>query len=958
MKTINYLARLSILLGVVLFSHQIIAQSTIAGTISDEAGEPLIGANIVVKNTTEGTTSEFDGSFSLTTNSSFPVVLVASFTGFNTEEFSVDAPTTSLALVLSEGILIGEEVVVSASRRREKVQEAPASVSVLSARKLEATPNIDAPRNLINLPGVQIQQQSAARINIALRAGAGLFGTSAFPIMDYRSLVGPGIGTFDVLNSPINNIDLAQIEVVRGPGSALYGPGVTSGVVHFITKNPIDFPGTTVELIGGELSTYGASIRHAGVGENKKFGYKINASYKTGGEFTLDPVVDAAQIARFQTQIVQPGVSNGVVDATLPATTLLTQQDLDPDMDGNPMQDDWSNAQINGTLEFRPNANTTFSVTGGYNTASAVFYNSQGEGLSQAKEFYGQARIQSGGFFAQAFYVDNDGGGQDRPTFLYQTGNRTPVGRQQIEAQVQYNFDTPDFLNASWTVGADYRQSISDTENLVYGRNEDDDDYNLYGGYVQGKFGLGDYFDLVLAGRYDQFNFIDEGAFAPRAALVYKASPKHTFRATYNRAKSPNSSALQNNIDFPLATVIPGALDIWLYGNKTSQTFNNPMIDWTVPGLPSLPVGATQGFPLAFVYGAVTPAVLEGIAGAVGTLLTPDQFALLQALLTNPANAPTGSTGQLFGINLFNQTPLGILPAPETKIATEETFEIGYKGLFADKLGVTLDIWNRKSRDFSLFTAISPAYTLLNADFSGDLGSAVAGTLQPQLLNTLIALGVDPVTAGAQATAFAGLLGQAYSDAGAAFASQIATFLPGGAFPFIATTPTDNVPQDGATHIAAGYRGFDEIQYWGIDFGLEYFVSDDLSIFGNYSWLEENEFMPNPVDAEGASPLPFFLNAPTNKFRLGFLYTPQEGFRANLSFQHDPSFNSDLGQFSGPTDEKNVIDAGIGYKWDNGLSIDLTATNLFDNEYRAFPNMPMIGRRVLGKVTYTFGTDQ
>ena len=62
--------------------------------------------------------------------------------------------------------------------------------------------------------------------------------------MDYRSLVGPGIGTFQSDQSGISRIDLERIEVVRGPGSALYGPGVTSGVIHFITKNPIDHPGT------------------------------------------------------------------------------------------------------------------------------------------------------------------------------------------------------------------------------------------------------------------------------------------------------------------------------------------------------------------------------------------------------------------------------------------------------------------------------------------------------------------------------------------------------------------------------------------------------------------------------------------------------------------------------------------------------------------------------------------
>ena len=90
-----------------------------------------------------------------------------------------------------EGATIGNEVVVSASRRAEKVQDAPASITVISARKLAASPNGNPVRNLVNAPGVTIQQQSAARINVQLRGDGGIFGSASFPILDYRSLSGP-----------------------------------------------------------------------------------------------------------------------------------------------------------------------------------------------------------------------------------------------------------------------------------------------------------------------------------------------------------------------------------------------------------------------------------------------------------------------------------------------------------------------------------------------------------------------------------------------------------------------------------------------------------------------------------------------------------------------------------------------------------------------------------------------
>ena len=77
------------------------------------------------------------------------------------------------------------------------------------------------------------------------------------------------------------------------------------------------------------------------------------------------------------------------------------------------MQNDYYNFSANATLEFRPADDLSIFLSGGYNEASAVFYNDLGEGLAQAKEIWTQARLQKGGLFAQLFYVDNDGGKKD-----------------------------------------------------------------------------------------------------------------------------------------------------------------------------------------------------------------------------------------------------------------------------------------------------------------------------------------------------------------------------------------------------------------------------------------------------------------------------------------------------------------------------------------------------------------
>ncbi len=932
------------------------------GHKGNSCGEPLIGTNILLSGTATGTTTDIDGKFSISNDAPFPWTLDVSYTGYASQEIEVASASSTIAIQLVPGAVIGQEVVISASRRREKVQEAPASITVLNARKLEASPNDNPVRNLINAPGVTIQQQSAARINIQLRGDGGLFGSASFPILDYRSLVGPGLGTFDNLNSPLNNIDIERIEVVRGPGSALYGPGVTSGVVHFISKSPIDKPGSTIQLIGGELSTFGVAARHA-TKVSDKFGFKINAVYKRGDEFTLDPndERDAQQIALFQPTVSEPAVTNGVVDATKEGRQLLDQNDLDPDGDGNFMQDFWNQTVLTAALEFRPQDDLSVNIAGGFNNASAVFYNSQGEGLSQATETWAQARMQKGGFFAQAFYLRNNGGSDEKPTFLYQTGNITTINREQLEAQLQYNFDLPNFLNSNWTAGFDYRNSTADTRNFVYGRNEEDDDFGIAGLYLQTKLELAKQLDLVLAARGDRFNFTDENAFSPRAVLVYKPSTTHTMRFGYNQAWGAPSQ-LQVNIDFPVSSPVPGAFDIWLLGNKEAQTFAaNPEIKWNgLLPFPNVPVG-TPGMPLGFVQGAVTQAAGADILAQVATSLVaanPTLEALIpsiNAFLTNPANFADGTTGTLLGINLFNQQPLGTSSAPAAALRKETTWEFGYKGLIANKLAVSLDIYNRAIDGATLFTAISPSYGLLGLDQMGsDLGAGVAAKLTPFLTTELEKVGLDPATAAATAAQVAAAYGAGYTAGGNAFADGIAPLANGF---ILGAVETQEVPDNGVTHVAAGYRTFEEYSYTGVDFGLEYYVDADLSFFGNYSYISENIFNPVIRGTDGATEMTS-ISAPKNKFRLGANYAPELGFRANLAFQHDDTYTVFLGQFSGETDVRNLVDLGIGYKFDNGLSIDVSAQNLFGTEYRYFPGFPKIGRRTLVTLTYNFGQEK
>ena len=947
---------------VMLASATMLAQTTITGVVKDaQTGETLLGANVKVSGKAIGTTSDFDGKFLLKVNDAPPFTIEISMLGFKAVSVEITKNNQEVMVSLEEDSTSLEEIVFSASRRRQKVQEAPASVSIITPKDiLNSAAVVDPVMNLANIAGVQIQQQSANSINIEMRAGSGVFGTSTFPILDYRYLVTPASGQFNNYQTGMSNIDIQRVEVVRGAASALYGPGVTSGVVHFMSKSAIDYPGTTVEMLGGTLSTTGMTVRHAFKNDNDKFGFKVNVRYQKGTDFELDPVADADFIASQQTSISQPAIVNGRVDPTQPGETLLTLSDLDDNGDGNPIATEYKNYSANVHLEFRPTDNTTAFLSGGFASGGGLMFNSQGIGYSQGKDYWTQARIQSGGLFAQVFYNYNNGGDAENPTFLYASGLRQVAKRSSLEAQLQYNFDIPKFLNSNFTIGSDYRNTKSDSANTLFGINEDRDDYIITGAYLQGTSVISDKLELTYAGRYDKFNFIDEGAFAPRVALVFKADENHTFRASFNRANT-GPTALQQNIDFPVSVLAPGIADVWLSGQYAPQVFpDNPTIDLSIPGLPDLPYGATQ-FPLAYAYGAVAAPTL----GALYNGLAGNPFLGVVQNFFNTYTGGTGGTGQLVGYNLFNGEPMDeLVGTGRSAIETLNSFEIGYKGLIANKLSVALDVYTYERKGFTQFTAIGPTFNLVGADFANDLGAQVAADFasSPGVTADMEAFyasqgwpltGIPAFGIPSSSDAIAGLAaasGGAFAQGGAGFDAQISPL-----YPIIGTVETTSVPQgDGLMHIPAGYRRFDGAtrSHFGADLAMEYFLNDDLTLWLNTSWLSQTEWIPGESNDDG---LPFssYLNAPKFKYRAGVQYA-KDKVRGAIAFQHDDSFNSNQGFFSGEVQEKNLFDVNIGYNVSDNLKLDLSATNVLDQKYRAFPNMPVIGRRTVLKLTFDY----
>jgi iron complex outermembrane receptor protein len=961
-------------MAVILFGS-VYSQTQISGTVMDsDSMEAIPGVNVIIDGTNFGTVTDFDGNFVINTSQGAPLTLIVSYMGYSAERVDVTSTSQNINVMLSAGQNL-EEVIISASRSAQKVTDAPASVSVISSRQIENSAQVAEPsRILVSVPGVQIQQQTANSMNIEMRAGSGVFGTSTYIMRDNRGLITPAAGTFFSFQQGLSNLDLASVEIVRGAAGVLYGPGVTSGVVHFRSKSPIDYTGNAVSMWGGDLNTFGSEFRIARANDNKTFGWKINARVNSGDDFTYDDEAElAANVGGINSIIRQPVITNMAVDPLLSANGDI----LYDFTGGNAILDTYSNVAVDTNLEWRPSDDTNYQVSAGMTNGGGLFFQDLGIGYADGSTYWGQVQATMGNWYAQAFIDHNDGGGTDNPTFLYGTGLRQVAKRTTMEAQIQYNFDMPWLFDSEWTVGYDYRNTDSDSEYTLWGRNEDSDDYITNGIYGQGTLTMSEKVDLVVAGRYDQASFISAGEFAPRAALVYKPSEKTTWRLAYNKALS-GPSALQMYIDFPVNVPAPGVLDAWLSGQSTAQRFADPanqVID--LAGIPvDIPVSAaSNGLPLAIPYGAVAGLSLAGLyaqAPSLQPLLTPFFASYM---------GPSGGSGVLAPYDLFEPTQTtGNRNTRTGRFSSVENFELGFTSVIGKKLKISADIYSYVNTGFTNFSAIGDAYALVGSDIPGDLGAAVAADATAYVTGAITAvttqtyqgiaaqfgLPFSVVASGALAaqgvpalqTSIAGGVAQtlggingAFNAGGQGFVGQL-----GPLFGAIGAVESDRVPQgDGITHITTGYitQGDAKRSHFGGDVSMDYFANSDLRLWANASWLSQNEWIPgedNDDDLLNTS----YLNAPKFKYRMGMDYTPLSGINLSVSYQHDDKFRSVQGFWNGMVEAKNLIDMSIGYRFSPGMRFDISATNLTDNPYKTYPNLPTIRRRVLGKLTLNF----
>ncbi len=910
-------------------SAQAQAAASIRGVVTDaSSASPLQDANVALLLdgvVIAGAASEADGSYEIAGVPPGDYVLSTRFVGYEEAQDPVslqagESLTADVALHPTGFNL--NAVIVSASRGSEKVLDAPASISVLTAQDIEIDALPDPVMLLRNVTGVDMAQTGVSRHEVVLRGFNNAFSGATHVMIDYRQAAVASLGVNDYSMMPLTQIDMERVEVVRGPGSALFGAGVDAGVIHFISKDPFAYPGTTVQVGGGLRNALKTSFRHAGVAGGK-LGYKIVADFTRADDFAFDPndPADAVQLSTFRKEAL-------------------------------PVDYDNRNYTMSGLLSWRLRPNAALTANAGHSASKTIGLSGigtvQGEGFGYT---YGQIRLNAGGFFAQAYANFNDAG----DSFVYRAGSVENVVDHSsvINVQGQYDFNMLE-ERLRLILGAEYERTNPVTKRTVFGRNEDNDQFGETGAYLQSVVQLAPSLSATLAVRGDKHGLFDKVQFSPRAALVFKPDPAHSLRATFNRAfASPSTNNLFLDINAgaagPLTLQARGALDGFHF-QRDAQ--GNLIASSLIPDIFGAPVPA--GVPLDLLYAQVYAGLASTPTSELQSILAMQGLNIPEVIIARfidllgpeGGTVVTGLTPSALGYldtntGLVNPKSItrNVVDVPPLEHTVSETYELGYKGLIGERLLFAVDGYYARKRNFvsplrvETPFVLTPNHDLLFGDLARALADAVRGN--DALSAALPVTGLSPEDV-------AGLIVDLSKP-------SLAALLPANS-PIGIVQPAENTTPG---QLLLAYRSMGEIEYFGLDASAELLLAERLRVFGNMSWLSDNFFDADELGEEEET-LELSMNAPAIKLKGGFSYESSGNWRVHASVRHTGGFKVRSGLYVGAVKDHTLLDIGGGYDlgdYVSGLRLNLSMFNVLDQQHREFVGAPKIGRTGILQLT-------
>lgn len=401
-------------------------QQTLRGIIKDnKTGEALIGATVVIKGTSSGAATDFDGNFIIKTTEQPPYTLVISYVGYVTQEILVSDLSKEISIKLEQNITQLKEAEIRDSRISERQKQNPVTVETMDALAIKQTPAANFYEGLAHLKGVDLTSASIGFKIINTRGFNSTSPVRSLQLIDGVDNQSPGLN-FSLGNFlGASELDVQKVDLIVGASSAYYGPNAFNGVINMQTKSPFLYPGFSAQVKGGERGLFETAVRWAQVFKNNsgedKFAYKLNLFYLRANDWearNYEPTIQSP------TGIDNPGgydAVNRYGDENRSPNFVVPLSNLPSVGRGNFLRDGYReedlanyntrNVKLNGALHYKLKKDVEFIYASSFSTGTTIYQGDNRFSLKDILFFQNKAEIRKEDrFFIRVYATHEDAG--------------------------------------------------------------------------------------------------------------------------------------------------------------------------------------------------------------------------------------------------------------------------------------------------------------------------------------------------------------------------------------------------------------------------------------------------------------------------------------------------------------------------------------------------------------------
>ncbi|MGA8145801.1 MAG: TonB-dependent receptor [Candidatus Acidiferrales bacterium] len=391
--------------------------------------------------------------------------------------------------------------VTSVSKTEQKLSRTASAVFVITQDDIQRSGATNIPDLLRMVPGADVAQINANTWAVSARGLNGEFSNELLVMVDGRTVYIPTFGGvfWDVLDMPLEEIE--RIEVIRGPGGAVWGANAVNGVINIITKKAGETQGATLVVGAGNIDQEFSTAQYGGT-LGSKTDYRVDTKYLNQDHF---PDV-TGQDSHDGWHMLRGGFRT---DSTLSSKDTLTLQgDMYAGQEGNP---------------------------------TAVLPSVTSPGLENTV-----LPVDLSGGFIQSIWNHTYSARSDTTLQVsfdrYQRNDFLREGRSTLDIDFQNHLARGDRHNIVW--GAGYRVSASDSEgSLTISLNPSENNFQIFSFFVQDEITLvPDRFYLTLGTKAERDNYTGL-VVLPTARVAWDADKRNMFWAAISRAERTPASA-------------------------------------------------------------------------------------------------------------------------------------------------------------------------------------------------------------------------------------------------------------------------------------------------------------------------------------------------------------------------------------------------------------------------------